>query len=232
MPLKIQKLKKSKKLKESSKRWILRQLNDPFVEQARMEGWRSRAAYKILEVDEKFKIFKKGKFVVDLGAAPGGWSQVAAKKVGSRNVLGIDLLEISPVPDVKFIQLDFLADDAHELIISEIKELKKHSHNPNQSSYADVILTDMAANTTGDKRTDHARIIGLLEESLFLAEKILNNGGCFVGKIFQGGSSDEIVKTLRKSFKTVKYFKPKSSRQDSAETYLVAMDFANKEEKI
>ena len=132
MPLKIQKLKKSKKLKESSKRWILRQLNDPFVEQARMEGWRSRAAYKILEVDEKFKIFKKGKFVVDLGAAPGGWSQVAAKKVGSRNVLGIDLLEISPVPDVKFIQLDFLADDAHELIISEIKELKKQSHNPNQ----------------------------------------------------------------------------------------------------
>lgn len=225
MPLKIQKLKKTKKLKESSKRWILRQLNDPFVGQARMDGWRSRAAYKIIEIDEKFKIFKKGKFVVDLGAAPGGWSQVAAKKVGPGNVLGIDLLEIDPVPGTKFIQKDFLEDDAHEMIISEIKQLKKRNYSSNQTGNADVILTDMAANTTGDKRTDHTRIIGLLEDSLYLSEKILNKGGCFVGKIFQGGSSDEIVKSLRKSFKTVKYFKPNSSRKDSAETYLVALDF-------
>ncbi|MBL6664769.1 MAG: RlmE family RNA methyltransferase [Rickettsiales bacterium] len=220
MPLKTQKLKKSRKLKESSKRWILRQLNDPYVEKARMEGWRSRAAYKIIEIDEKFKIFKKGKFVIDLGAAPGGWSQVAANKVGEGNVLGIDLLEIDSIPGVELMQQDFLAENAHEIIIAKMKEMSGQ-----ENKFADVIMTDMAANTTGDKRTDHTRIIDLLEESLCLSEKILNKGGYFVGKIFQGGSSDEIVKSLRKNFKTVKYFKPKSSRKDSAETYLVALDF-------
>jgi len=218
MPLKTQKLRKGKKLKESSKRWILRQINDPYAKKARAEGLRSRAAYKIEEIDEKFKIFKKNKFVVDLGAAPGGWSQVAVKKVGSNNVLGIDLLEIEPIPGIKFIQQDFLEENAHEKIISEIQKLKSKER-------ADIILTDMAANTTGDKRTDHLRIISLLEESLYLAEKILNEDGCFVGKIFQGGSSDEILKQLRKNFKTVKYFKPKSSRKDSSETYLVAIGF-------
>lgn len=219
MPLKTRKLNKSRKLKESSKRWILRQLNDPYVEKARIEGLRSRAAFKIMEIDEKFKIFKKNKFVIDLGAAPGGWSQVAVKKVGPGNVLGIDLLEIEKINGVKFIQQDFLANDAHDIIINEIKQLK------NNNSLADIILTDMAANTTGDKKTDHLRIIGLLEESLYLATKILNENGVFIGKIFQGGSSDELLKLLRQNFEKVKYFKPKSSRKDSKETYLVALNF-------
>lgn len=224
MPKKTQKLKKAKRLKNSSQKWLLRQLNDPFVKQAQIEGYRSRAAFKIIEIDKKFKIFKKGKIVVDLGAAPGGWSQIAAQKVGEGNVFGIDLLEIDQIAGVKFIQLDFLDEDAPEKICSLIKEGTGHEK-------CDVVMSDMAANTTGDKKLDHLRIITLLEESLYLAQKILNFNGCFVGKIFQGGSSDEIVKILRANFKTVKYFKPESSRKDSKETYLVATGFDKKIDK-
>lgn len=188
----------------------MRQINDPFVEKAKLEGWRSRAAFKIIEADAKFKIFKKGKVVVDLGAAPGGWSQYAVTKVGEGNVFGIDLLPIEPIPGVKFFQQDFFESDLVSLI----------------GKKCDILLSDMAANTTGDHQTDHLRIIGLLEEALDLAEKILNKNGAFVGKIFQGGSSDEILKKLRKNFSTVKYFKPNSSRKDSSETYLVALGFS------
>jgi len=210
MPQKFQTLRKSRSLKKSSQKWLLRQINDPFVEKAKLEGWRSRAAFKIIEVDEKFKIFKKGKIVIDLGAAPGGWSQYAVTKVGEGNVFGIDLLEIEPIPGVKFFQQDFFESDLISLV----------------GKKCDILLSDMAANTTGDHQTDHLRIIGLLEEALDLAEKILNKNGVFVGKIFQGGSSDEILKKLRKNFSTVKYFKPNSSRKDSSETYLVALGFA------
>jgi len=210
MPQKFQTLKRSRRLTKSSQKWLLRQINDPFVEKARLEGWRSRAAFKIIEVDEKFKIFKKGKIVIDLGAAPGGWSQYAVTKVGEGNVFGIDLLEIEPIPGVKFFQQDFFESDLLSLV----------------GKKCDILLSDMAANTTGDHQTDHLRIIGLLEEALNLAEKILNKNGVFVGKIFQGGSSDEILKKLRKNFSTVKYFKPDSSRKDSSETYLVALGFA------
>ncbi len=220
MPQKFQQLKKAKRLKKSSQKWLLRQVNDPFVEQARLEGWRSRAAFKIIETDAKFKIFKKGKVVVDLGAAPGGWSQYAVKKVGDGNVIGLDLLPIDSIPGVKFFQQDFLAEDASEKIVNLLKEVPY-----NKSGKCDVVLSDMAANTTGDHGTDHARIIDLLEEALNLAEKILKNGGCFVGKIFQGGNSDQILKKLRKNFSIVKYFKPNSSRKDSSETYLVALKF-------
>ena len=209
MPQKFQTLKKAKRLKKSSQKWLLRQINDPFVEKAKMEGWRSRAAFKIIEVDAKFKIFKKGKIVVDLGAAPGGWSQYAVQKVGAGNVFGIDLLPIDPIPGVTFIQQDFFESDMLALV----------------GKKCDVLMSDMAANTTGDHQTDHMRIIALLEESLNLAEKILNKNGTFVGKIFQGGSSDEILRQLRKNFSIVKYFKPDSSRKDSAETYLVALGF-------
>ena len=218
MPQKFQTLKKAKRLKKSSQKWLLRQINDPFVERARREGWRSRAAFKIIEIDEKFKIFKKGKIVIDLGAAPGGWSQVAVKKVGEGNVIGIDLLEIEPISGAKFIQEDFLAERA----IEKIQQLLQQETKNNK---CDCVLSDMAANTTGDAKTDHMRIIALLEESLNLAENILRDGGSFVGKIFQGGSSDEIIKKLRQNFSTVKYFKPNSSRKDSAETYLVALGF-------
>lgn len=226
MPQKFQQLKKAKRLKKSSQKWLLRQVNDPFVERAQKEGWRSRAAFKIIEVDEKFKIFKKGKVVVDLGAAPGGWSQYAVTKVGDGNVVAIDLLEISPLPGVTFFIQDFLAEDAPQKIISELQKIPR-----NKIGKCDVLLSDMAANTTGDHQTDHLRIIALLEESLDLGEKILKDGGCFVGKIFQGGNSNEILQKLRKSFSIVKYFKPDSSRKDSSETYLVATGFKNPAEK-
>lgn len=220
MPQKFQTLKKAKRLKKSSQKWLLRQINDPFVEKAKLEGWRSRAAFKIIEIDEKFKIFKKGKIVVDLGAAPGGWSQYAVTKVGEGNVVAIDLLEIDSLPGVNFFVGDFMTEEAPQKIISLLKEIPY-----NKSGRCDVVMSDMAANTTGDHNTDHVRIVTLLEESLVLAEKILKSGGSFVGKIFQGGSSDEILKKLRQNFSTVKYFKPNSSRKDSSETYLVALGF-------
>jgi len=220
MPQKFEQLKKAKRLKKSSQKWLLRQINDPFVERAKREGWKSRAAFKIIEVDAKFKIFKKGKIVLDLGAAPGGWSQYAVQKVGEGNVVALDLLPIDFISGVKFFQQDFLAEDAVPKIINELQTIPY-----NRIGKCDVVMSDMAANTTGDHNTDHMRIIALLEEALHLSEQILRDGGTFVGKIFQGGSSDEILKELRKKFTTVKYFKPDSSRKDSSETYLVALGF-------
>jgi 23S rRNA (uridine2552-2'-O)-methyltransferase len=220
MPQKFQQLKKAKRLKKSSQKWLLRQINDPFVERAKAEGLRSRAAFKIMEVDAKFKLFKKGKIVVDLGAAPGGWSEYAVKKVGDGNVVALDLLEIAPIAGVKFFQQDFLAEDAPKKIINFLKEIPY-----NKRGRCDILLSDMAANTTGDAGTDHIRIITLLEEALILGEQILAENGCFVGKIFQGGSSNEILQKLRNNFSKVKYFKPDSSRKDSSETYLVATGF-------
>ncbi len=222
MAVKTQKLKKGKKLTESSKKWILRQLNDPLVKKAQSMGYRSRAAFKIIEIDAKFKIFKKNKIVVDLGAAPGGWSQIAAEKCGHGKVFGIDLLEIAPIEGVELIQKDFLDEDAPEKLLNLIKEKTSRQK-------CDILLTDMAANTSGDKKVDHLRIITLLEEALYFGEKILNKNGIFVGKIFQGGGSDEILQGLRKNFKTVKYFKPESSRKDSKETYLIALGFDKKD---
>ena len=218
MPQKFQNLKNSHRFTKSSKKWLTRQLNDPFVEKARQEGWRSRAAFKIIEIDEKFKIFKKNKNVVDLGSAPGGWSQYAVTKVGENKVVALDLLEMSPIAGVHFLQQDFLAEET----LTKIKEiLVKISKKP----YCNVLLSDMASNTTGNKIVDHLQIIGLLEDVLSVADKILKNGGCLVSKIFQGGSSDIILQQLKQKFKQVKYFKPKSSRQDSSETYLVALEF-------
>ncbi len=224
MPQKFQQLKKSKKFSKSSKKWLLRQVNDQFVEKARNEGWRSRSTFKIIEIDEKFKIFKKHKIIVDLGCAPGGWSQYCVGKVGEGNIVGIDLLPVSPIVGVNFMQLDFLTEEAPQRIIEELKKI-----NHNKNGLCDIVLSDMAANTTGDQNTDHLRIIGLLEEALNLAQKILKEDGCFVGKIFQGGNSEEILELLRQNFLTVKYFKPESSRKDSSETYLVARGFKAKE---
>lgn len=198
-------------------------MNDPLVKKAKAQGYRSRAAFKIIEIDEKFKIFKKNKIVLDLGAAPGGWSQVAVEKVGEGKVFAIDLLEIPPIPGVHCLQLDFLDENAPQIICDLIEEKTGRTR-------CDVLLSDMAANTTGDKKLDHMRIMNLLEEALYLGEKILNYKGCFAGKIFEGGSSEELVKILRKNFQTVKYFKPESSRKDSSEIYLVAMGFGVKKE--
>jgi 23S rRNA (uridine2552-2'-O)-methyltransferase len=219
MPQKFQRIKKARSLTKSSHQWLLRQVNDPFVERAKKEGLRCRAGFKIQEIDQKFKIFKKGKVVLDLGAAPGGWSQIAVEKVGAGNVIALDILDFDPLPGVVFLKQDFLADDAVSNIEQAVNKIR-----PNQQK-VDILLSDMASNTTGDVRTDHLRIIDLLESSLSLAEKILSNNGCFVGKIFQGGNSNEIVKSLQQNFSTVKYFKPESSRKDSAEIYLVALGF-------
>ena len=194
--------------------------NDEYVKKADAEGLRSRAAYKIIEIDEKFKIFKKKKIVVDLGSSPGGWSQYAIKKVDQNNVIAIDLLEMDKIDGVNFLQMDFLQQDAHEIIINNLAKIPY-----NKSGKCDIVMSDMASNTTGDRRTDHLRIIGLVEDSLFLATKILKEDGCFIAKIFQGGSSDQVVKDLKDNFNIVKFFKPKSSRKDSSETYLVAKGF-------
>lgn len=223
MPKKVQKLKKAKKLKKSSQAWLMRQLNDPLVQKAKQMGYRSRAAFKIIEIDNKFKIFKKNKIVVDLGAAPGGWSQIALEKCGENNVFGIDLLEIEPLTGIHFIQGDFLDENMPQKISDLIHEKTKRTK-------CDILMSDMAANTTGDKKLDHLRIITLLEEALYFGQNILNHNGTFIGKIFQGGSSDEILQILRKNFSVVKYFKPESSRKDSKETYLVATGFKNKDD--
>ncbi len=222
------KLKKSpKKLTNSSRSWLLRHLNDPYVAKAQKEGYRSRAAFKIIEIDDKFKLFKKGKIVVDLGAAPGGWSQIAAQKVGAGNVLATDILPIESIAGVEFLQLDFLEEGATDKIKATLANITQ-----NKNSHCDIVLSDMAANTTGDKSLDHLRIINLLELALFLSKDILKPGGAFVGKIFQGGSSNDILSTLRQSFSSVKYFKPDSSRKDSAETYLVATGFRSNYTKL
>lgn len=220
MPQRFTRVKKAKRLKKSSHQWLLRQINDPFVEKAKKEGWRCRAVFKIIEIDEKFHLFKKGKIVVDLGAAPGGWSEYVVTKVGQGNIVAIDLLEMQPITGVKFFQQDFLKDDAPQKIIATLKTIAR-----NESGKCDVVISDMAANTTGNAQVDHLRIMALLEDALNLAAQILKEDGAFVGKIFQGGSSDEIVKKLRANFSSVKYFKPNSSRKDSSETYLVALGF-------
>ncbi len=269
MPQKFQILKNRQRFSKSSAKWLLRQVNDEFVVKAKQQGWRCRAAFKLIEINEKFKIFGKDKIVVDLGSAPGGWSQYAVQKVGLGNVLAIDLLAMPAIAGVHFLQLDFLDEDSVSKIEAKLLEIDskkksdafkarkiKNSELSSQNSIKDfsllentiekaaeenlatnqnevfklragcnVLLSDMAANATGDRNLDHIRIISLLEESLQLTTKILKPGGSFVGKVFQGGSSDLILQKLRSDFAKIHYFKPRSSRQDSRENYLVALDF-------
>ncbi len=185
--------------------------------QAKKDGWRSRAAYKLIEIDDKHRFLKSGISVVDLGAAPGGWSQVAAKRIGAANgkgkVVAIDLLEMPEVPGVTFAQLDFLSDDAPEKLLAMM------------GGRADVVLSDMAANTTGHRKTDQLRIIGLVETAAAFATEVLNPGGTFVAKVFQSGAEGELLAQLKRDFATVKHVKPASSRQDSSERYVLAMGF-------
>lgn len=211
---KAEKVKTAKNRKISSTRWLQRQLNDPFVILAKENGYRCRAAFKILEINDKFKIFKKGQKVLDLGSAPGGWSQVVVEKVGMNNIVAVDILDMSPIFGVKFVKQDFLADDAKAIIME----------NSNVSKF-DVIMSDMAANTTGDKKTDHIRTLNLVEEALDFSVTVLKPNGTFISKIFQGGAEKELLDRLKENFSIVKHFKPKSSRQNSVEMYLVAMGF-------
>ena len=211
---KVERVKKARKLKKSSVQWLNRQLNDPYVREAQERGYRSRASFKILEINEKFKLFKKGNKVLDLGSAPGGWSQMLVDIVGEGNILAVDILPMEEISGVKFIQQDFLAEDATKIILQQMNGEKYNAG-----------ISDMAANTTGDRKTDHLRTSLLVESALDFALTVLKEGGCFVAKVFQGGIEKEIFDKLKENFKTVKHFKPNSSRKDSVEMYVVAMDF-------
>jgi 23S rRNA (uridine2552-2'-O)-methyltransferase len=212
-------VKTAKRRKKSSTQWLSRQLNDPYVKQAKELGYRSRAAFKLIQINDKFNFLKKGKLVIDLGSAPGGWSQVLVEKVGAGNVLAVDILEMAEIPGVKFIQQDFLAENADQIIIDAAKTYLKKNRK------FDIILSDMAANSCGDAKTDHLRIIEMLELNLDFATKILAKDGCFIGKVFQGGASAELLKKFQQNFNIVKHFKPDSSRKESAENYIIALGF-------
>ena len=209
------------KRKLSSKLWLERQLNDPYVAQAKRDGYRSRAAYKLLEIDDKYHVLKPGMTVVDLGAAPGGWSQIAAKRVGADagkgkdkgKVVAIDLLEMPEIPGVTFAQLDFHAEDAPERLTAML------------GGRADVVMSDMAANTTGHRKTDQLRIVGLVEIAAAFAAEVLNPGGAFLAKVFQSGADAELLAQLKRDYATVRHVKPAASRQDSAERYVLATGF-------
>ena len=212
-----QRLKTARKRTLSSQKWLERQLNDPYVARARREGYRSRAAYKLLEIDEKYHLFKPGQRVVDLGAAPGGWSQIAARKVdsaaGKGRVVGIDLLPIDALAGVDFIKLDFLDQSAPHKLLEML------------GGPADIVMSDMAANTTGHKKTDHLRIMGLAEAAIHFAREILAPGGAFIAKVFQGGTENRLLADLRRDFASVRHVKPAASRADSSELYVLATGF-------
>ncbi len=209
-----QRVKTANKRSLSSQKWLERQLNDPYVARAKREGYRSRAAFKLLEIDEKFHILKPGQKIVDLGAAPGGWSQIAARKVGPKGrIVGIDLLPIDPMPGVEFIQLDFLDESAPGKLMEML------------GGPADLVMSDMAANTTGHKKTDHLRIIGLAEAAIYFAREVLAPGGAFVAKVFQGGTENQLLGDLKRDFAVVRHVKPAASRADSAELYVLATGF-------
>jgi len=205
---------KDKRKSQSSRRWLTRQLNDPYVMRAKREGLRSRSAYKLSEIDDRARFLKKGARVVDLGAAPGGWSQVAAKRVGAQGrVVAIDVLAISPIAGVDFIQLDFLDPAAPGTLKAML------------GSRADVVMTDMAANATGHARTDHLKIMALVEAAVEFAREVLAPGGTFLAKVLQGGTEASLLAGLKHDFNKVQHVKPPASRTDSAELYLLATGF-------
>jgi 23S rRNA (uridine2552-2'-O)-methyltransferase len=205
------------KRKLSSKLWLERQLNDPYVAQAKREGWRSRAAFKLIEMDDKYHFLKPGLAVVDLGAAPGGWSQVAAKRVGvaegKGRVIAIDILEMPEIVGVTFARLDFLDNSAPDKLLAMM------------DGGADVVLSDMAANTTGHRKTDQLRIVGLVESAAAFAVDVLRPGGTFIAKVFQSGADADLLAQLKRDFQTVRHVKPAASRQDSSERYVMATGF-------
>ena len=211
-------LKTARKHRPSSQRWLERQLNDPYVAASKRDGMRSRAAYKLSEIDDKYHFLKPGALVVDLGAAPGGWCQIAAERVqsigGKGQVVAIDILPMEPLAGVESIQLDFTEEGAE----AKLKALMRDSH-------ADIVLSDMAAPTTGHTRTDHLRIMGLAEAAAYFACDVLRPGGTFIAKVLQGGTERELLDLLKQRFATVRHVKPPASRSDSAELYVVATGF-------
>jgi 23S rRNA (uridine2552-2'-O)-methyltransferase len=195
----------------ASQRWLVRQLNDPYVAAAKQQGWRSRAAFKLLELDERFRLIKRGARVVDLGAAPGGWSQVAVQR-GAR-VVGVDLLAMDPIGGAVVLQGDFTEDAVQERLLAEL------------GGKADLVLSDMAPNTTGHVATDHLRIVALADAAADFAIGVLAEGGGFVAKVFQGGAERELLERLKRHFASVRHAKPPASRKESSELYVVATGF-------
>ncbi|MGE5267020.1 MAG: RlmE family RNA methyltransferase [Deltaproteobacteria bacterium] len=217
-------VKTAAKRSTSSARWLERQLNDPYVAASKREGFRSRAAYKLIEIDDKYRILKPGQRVVDLGAAPGGWSQVAADRVksidGRGQIVAIDYLGMEPLPGVEIVQLDFTEAHAE----AKLKSLLR-------GGAADVVLSDMAAPTVGHSKTDHLRIMALAEAAAVFACDVLTPGGTFLCKVFQGGTEKDLLDLLKKSFAVVRHVKPPASRSDSAELYVLATGFRGEQHK-
>jgi 23S rRNA (uridine2552-2'-O)-methyltransferase len=215
---------KNKKLKESSRRWLERHINDPYVQRANLEGFRSRAVYKLLEIDEKHNILKGARRIIDLGAAPGGWSQIAAKVTDSTQdnirVAAIDFLEMDAIPGVRFLQMDFLDDAAPAALMEAL------------GGVPDLVVSDMAAPTTGHQRTDHIRTMHLCEVAAHFAIDVLAEGGHFVSKTFQGGTEKDLLNLLKKNFKQVVHVKPGASRAESVEMFIVAKGFRGRAKDI
>jgi 23S rRNA (uridine2552-2'-O)-methyltransferase len=201
----------------SQQKWLSRQLNDPYVAKARREGYRSRAAYKLIEIDDKYRFLKPGQRVVDLGCAPGGWMQVAAMRIGLDKgkgaLVGIDLLPVDPVTGATLFEMDFMDEDAPEKLTASL------------GGEADVVFSDMAANTTGHKQTDHLRIIGLAEAAYEFAREITRPGGALLMKLFQGGETGALIALLKRDYMSVRHVKPAASRADSSEMYVLATGF-------
>ena len=215
-PLKVR-LKSKKNRTVSQKRWLERQLNDPYVARAKREGMRSRAAYKLIEIDDRYRLLKPGARVVDLGAAPGGWSEIAAKRVGAGEgrgkVAAIDILDMKPIAGVTFRQIDFLDPKAP----AALQEML--------GGGADIVLSDMAANATGHKKTDQLKIMALVEAGIEFAREVLRPGGSFLTKVLQGGTEPKLLAELKRDYATVRHVKPQASRADSSELYLLATGF-------
>ncbi|GAA4663772.1 RlmE family RNA methyltransferase [Bartonella pachyuromydis] len=215
--------KKAGTIKASSRRWLERHLNDPYVHQSKVDGYRSRAAYKLIEINERYQFLKKGQKIIDLGAAPGGWCQVAKRIVGTNDqkpsVVGIDYLPIDPLLGVVMVEMDFLHADAPQKLMNAL------------GTKPDVVLSDMAAPTTGHRQTDHLRTIYLCEIAADFALSVLKPGGHFLAKAFQGGAENTLLTTLKQNFKTVHHVKPPASRSESVELYLLALGFRGRKEE-
>jgi 23S rRNA (uridine2552-2'-O)-methyltransferase len=213
-------LKDEKRRTLSSRTWLERQLRDPYVARAKREGFRSRSAFKLIEIDDKFHLLKAGARVVDLGAAPGGWSEIAARRVGpGGRIIALDILDMKPIVGVEFLQLDFLDNATPERLKVML------------GGKADVVLSDMAANATGHRKTDHLRIMALADAAAQFAREVLAEGGTFLCKVLQGGTEVTLLAGLKRDFATVKHVKPPASRADSAELYLLAKGFRGAQDR-
>ena len=210
----MKRLKTARGRKVSSTRWLERQLNDPYVKRAKADGYRSRAAYKLLELDEKYGLLKGVKAVVDLGIAPGGWSQVVRRRSPAARIAGIDLLPTDPIDGVAILQMDFMDETAPEKLREAVG-----------SDQVDLVMSDMAANTVGHPQTDHLRTMGLVEAGMEFASEVLRPGGAYVAKVLAGGADNKLVAELKRHFTTVKHAKPPASRKDSSEWYVIAQGF-------